>query len=39
MLTSAEIERLKNDLWRPEVIRKTWDYYVAKGRAAGVLDQ
>ncbi len=39
VLTGDEIERLKNDLWRPEVIRKTWDYYVAKGRAAGVLDR
>ncbi len=38
VLTGAEIERLVRDLWKPEVIRKTWDYYVAKGRAAGVLD-
>ncbi|MDE3090953.1 MAG: class II aldolase/adducin family protein [Chloroflexota bacterium] len=37
ILSDAEIARLKRDLWRPEVIRKTWDYYVAKGRANGVL--
>ncbi len=39
VLTGAEIERLVRDFWRPEVIRKTWDYYVAKGRAAGILDR
>ncbi len=26
----AETERVKNDLWRPETIRKTWDYYADK---------
>lgn len=30
--SSDEIARVKNDLWRPEVIRKTWDYYTAKER-------
>jgi L-fuculose-phosphate aldolase len=35
--TPAETARVKADLWRPETIRKTWDYYVDKGKRAGVL--
>lgn len=30
VFSDAETERVKNDLWRPETIRKTWDYYVDK---------
>ena len=32
-----EVERMKRDLWRPETILKTWDYYVEKGKRTGVL--
>ncbi|MBI3913052.1 MAG: class II aldolase/adducin family protein [Chloroflexi bacterium] len=35
--TPAETARVKADLWRPETIRKTWDYYVDKGKRAGVI--
>ena len=35
--TAAETVRVKADLWRPETIRKTWDYYVDKGKRAGVI--
>ncbi len=35
--TAEETARVKNDLWRPVTIRKTWDYYVDKYRASGVL--
>lgn len=37
VFTDDEIKRVRASMWRPEVIRKTWDYYVAKGRASGVL--
>lgn len=33
----GEVARVKNDLWRPETIRKTWDYYVDKGKRAGII--
>jgi ribulose-5-phosphate 4-epimerase/fuculose-1-phosphate aldolase len=36
--TPEETARVKKDLWRPETIRKTWDYYVDKGKRAGWLD-
>ncbi len=36
-LAPEEVTRVRNSLWRPEVIRKTWDYYIAKGHASGVL--
>jgi ribulose-5-phosphate 4-epimerase/fuculose-1-phosphate aldolase len=36
--TPAETARVKADLWRPETIRKTWDYYVDKVKRAGVLE-
>jgi ribulose-5-phosphate 4-epimerase/fuculose-1-phosphate aldolase len=36
--TPEEIARLKKQMWQPEVLRKTWDYYVDKGKRAGVLD-
>lgn len=36
MFSAAMTARVKKDLWRPETIRKTWDYYVDKGRASGV---
>jgi ribulose-5-phosphate 4-epimerase/fuculose-1-phosphate aldolase len=35
--TAAESARVKADLWRSETIRKTWDYYVDKGKRTGVL--
>ncbi len=35
--SAEETVRVKNDLWRPVTIRKTWDYYVDKYRASGVL--
>ncbi len=35
--TPEQIARVKKDLWRPETIRKTWDYYMDKGRRAGVI--
>lgn len=36
--TPEETARVKKDLWRPETIRKTWDYYVDKGKRTGILD-
>ncbi len=36
-LAVEEAERVRKSLWSPEVRRKTWDYYVAKGRASGAL--
>ncbi len=35
--SAEETARVKYDLWRPETIRKTWDYYVDKGKRAGIL--
>ncbi len=37
VFSEDERNRAFASLWRPEVLRKTWDYYVAKGRASGVL--
>jgi ribulose-5-phosphate 4-epimerase/fuculose-1-phosphate aldolase len=37
VLAPDEVTRVRNSLWSPEVIRKTWDYYIAKGHASGVL--
>jgi L-fuculose-phosphate aldolase len=37
VFTEDELTRVRASMWRPEVIRKTWDYYVAKGHASGVL--
>lgn len=36
--TAAEVARVKSDLLRPETIRKTWDFYVDKGKRTGILD-
>ncbi len=33
--SADETARVKHALWRPETIRKTWDYYVDKYRASG----
>ncbi len=37
VLSPDEVGRVRKSLWSPEVIRKTWDYYIAKGHASGVL--
>ncbi len=37
VFSDDELNRVRAGLWKPEIIRKTWDYYVAKGRAAGVV--
>ncbi len=37
VLGPDEAARVRKSLWSPEVIRKTWDYYIAKGHANGVL--
>lgn len=37
VFSDDEIARVRASMCKPEVIRKTWDYYVAKGRASGVL--
>jgi L-fuculose-phosphate aldolase len=37
VLAPDEAARVRHSLWSPEVIRKTWDYYIAKGHASGVL--
>ncbi len=37
VFSDDELARVRASLLKPEVIRKTWDYYVAKGRASGVL--
>jgi len=37
VFTDDELNRVRASMWQPSVIRKTWDYYVAKGRASGVL--
>ena len=35
--TPKETARVKDQLWRPETIRKTWDYYVDKGKHVGII--
>ena len=37
VFTEDELSRVRASMWQPSVIRKTWDFYVAKGRASGVL--
>jgi L-fuculose-phosphate aldolase len=37
VFSDDELSRVRASMWQPSVIRKTWDYYVAKGRANGVL--
>lgn len=37
VFTEDECQRVCASMWRREIIRKTWDYYLAKGRANGVL--
>ena len=37
VFSDDELNRVRASMWRPEVIRKTWDFYVAKGSANGVL--
>ncbi len=37
VFSDDEIKRVCASMLEPKVIRKTWDYYVAKGHANGVL--
>jgi L-fuculose-phosphate aldolase len=37
VFSDDEIKRVRASMLTPEVIRKTWDYYIAKYRASGVL--
>lgn len=37
VFSDDELSRLRASMWQPSVIRKTWDFYVAKGRASGAL--
>lgn len=37
VFSEDECRRVRGQMWRPEVIRKTWDYYVERGHATGAL--
>lgn len=37
VFSDDELTRVRASMLKPEVIRKTWDYYVARGRASGTL--
>ncbi len=32
-----EYQRVRSSMWKPEVVRKTWEFYVERGRAQGIL--
>jgi len=38
VFSEDELNRVRASMWQPSVIRKTWDFYVAKGRASGILN-
>ncbi len=32
-----EYQRVRSSMWKPEVVRKTWEFYLERGRALGIL--
>jgi ribulose-5-phosphate 4-epimerase/fuculose-1-phosphate aldolase len=38
VLTEDECTRLRAQMWRPEVIRKTWDFFTERGHTTGILE-
>lgn len=34
-----EYRRVRASMWKPEVVRKTWEFYLERGRALGILDR
>lgn len=38
VFSEEEYKRVLPQMWKESVIRKTWDYYIERGRALGVLD-
>ncbi|MGE5261988.1 MAG: class II aldolase/adducin family protein [Acidobacteriota bacterium] len=38
VLTEDECTRLRSQMWKPEVIRKTWDFFTERGHTTGILE-
>jgi L-fuculose-phosphate aldolase len=39
VFSEDELRRVRAGMWKPSVIRKTWDFYLERGLAMGILDQ